>query len=96
MKSFEEICDKYQKLPVRVELDLRYALRNGKPKKRWERKYYLSLRDLLEKEGYIEFVFPQYRISENGKKVLKRGWVAKRVVLLILPIFKKLLFGFFG
>ena len=92
VKDFEEICKRNQKPQLLVELDLRYALKSGSRKKKWDKDYYRDLRSILEGLGCIEFVPYKMIITERGKEILKRGWVIKRVILLVLPSIKELLF----
>lgn len=92
VKNFEEICKRYQKPQLLVELDLRYVLKNDTGKKTWEKDYYKDLRGVLEELGYIEFIPYKMTITGKGKEILKRGWVVKRVILLVLPSIKELLF----
>lgn len=96
MKLFEEICERHQKFQLRVELDLRYALKQNAGKKNWEKEYYADLRRLLEEQGYIEFVPYKYMPTAKGENAIKRGWVKKRAIRLILPSVKVLLHFFRG
>ena len=95
MKNFDDICETYQRYPLRVELDLRYALKQNAGKKNWDKEYYADLRRLLEEQGYIEFVPYKYMTTTKGENAIKRGWVKKRAIRLILPSVK-VLFHFFG
>lgn len=95
MKLFEEICDRYQKLSACVELDLRYALKHNSRKREWDEDYYADLRKILKEECLIEFIPYKFIITDKGRKVLRRGWVVKRIILLVLPTIKDLLFRLF-
>ena len=94
MGLFDEICERHQKFQLQVELDLRYALKLNARKKNWDEEYYADLRKLLEEQGFIEFVPYKYIPTKKGERSIKRGWVIKRAIRLILPSVK-VLFHFF-
>ena len=94
MKLFEDICEDHQKYQLQVELDLRYALKRNAKRKGWDKEYYADLRRLLEEQGFIEFVPYKYILTTKGERAIKRGWVIKRAIRLILPSVK-VLFHFF-
>ena len=89
MREFEKLCEKYQIPQVITEWDLRKALK-GKKRKRWCPEYYKDLRKYLDEKGYIEFLYPNVVVAEKGKEAIRRGWVKKRVILLILPSIRDL------
>lgn len=91
MRSIEDISRENQKLLVRVELDLRYFLSCPKEKKGWDEEYYKAIKDYLLNRNLIEFSYNRFVLTERGKDVKKRGWVAKRLIWLILPTIKDLL-----
>lgn len=95
MKGFEEICRKCQKLPVQVELDLRYFLKHSKGNKGWDRDYYNAIKDYLQERRLIEFSYNRFICTERGEEVRERKWVEKRIILLVLPTIKDLLLGSF-
>ena len=94
MELFHVICEKHQKFQLQVELDLRYTLKRNARKKNWDDDYYADLRKLLEEQGFIEFVPYKYIPTRKGERSIKRGWVTKRAICLILPSVK-VLFHFF-
>lgn len=96
MKLFEEICAKHQKSQLQVELDLRYTLKRNSKRKGWDKEYYADLRRLLEGQGFIEFVPYKYTLTTKGERAIKKGWVIKRAIRLILPSVKVLLHFFRG
>lgn len=95
MKSVEEICETCQKLPIRVELDLRYFLKNFKEKKGWDREYYDLISGYVKDHNLIEYSYNRFILTEKGVEVVERRWVAKRIILLMLPTIKDLLLGTF-
>jgi hypothetical protein len=91
MKSIEEICGENQKLRIRVELDLRHFLKHPKERKGWDIRYYRAIKNYLLDRGYMEFSYNGFYLTEEGEEIERRGWVAKRIIWLILPTIKDLL-----
>lgn len=80
MKSFEEICRKYYRVPIRVHSDLLYILKrkNGLPEQPGRIKdsnYYFSLMSCLREIGAIEDDPTTDILSAKGKELIKRGYV---------------------
>ena len=80
MKSFEEICKKYYRVPIQVHSDLLYILKrkNGLPEQPGRIKdsnYYFSLMSCLREIGAIEDDLTTDKLSAKGKELIKRGYV---------------------
>lgn len=91
MITIEEIAKENQRMMIRIELDLRYFLRCPKEKKGWDREYYEAIKNYLIERNLIEFSYNRFILTNKGQEIERRGWVAKRLIWLILPIIKDLL-----
>ena len=80
MRSIEEICRKYYRVPIRVHSDLLYILKrkNGLPEQPGrirDSNYYISLMSCLREIGAIENDPTTDRLSAKGKELIQRGYV---------------------
>lgn len=80
MKSFEAITSTYNRSDDEVERDLYAVLTEvsgGEKAKISEANYKYALRVCLINKNCIEEVGLGYSITEEGERILKRGWIAK-------------------
>lgn len=79
MKYFEEICEKYNRSAEEVEKDLRYVLKQKRDKEPIQleagKEYYLSLVELLKSMRCLEDIFPESVITQEGLRLIKRGYI---------------------
>ena len=79
MKYFEEICREYNRTAEEVEKDLRYVLMQKRDKEPIQleagKEYYLSLVELLKSMRCLEDIFPDSVITQEGLRLIKRGYI---------------------
>lgn len=79
MKYFEDICREYNRTAEEVEKDLRYVLMQKRDKEPIQleagKEYYLSLAELLKSMRCLEDKFPESVITQEGLRLIKRGYI---------------------